>query len=205
MTSNVVTDFNFIRSGTVRIFYSAFFIFFFLFPENSLSQNLNDEITSRFQLKNSIINNSGKEFSKEIEIVEFKMRKSPLKAAVYSAILPGAGQFYNESYWKIPIIAGLGGYFVYELIDNNKQYKDYRDLYLASITPENPFGNLQLRANRDHFRDQRDNFIIYSAILYIINVADAFVDAHLYDFDVSDEMRIGFFKKGKLMEIGLRF
>jgi hypothetical protein len=203
-----VTEINYNRSGTVRIFYSAFFIFIIFFPQFIFAQSLPD-IKIRTDLRQDL---AEQEFLKPVETayeppekMEFRMRKSPLRAAIYSAVLPGAGQFYNESYWKIPIIAGLGGYFVYELIDNNNKYNEYKDLYIASQSPENPLGNLQLRANRDHYRDQRDNFIIYSAILYIINVADAFVDAHLYDFDVSDEMRMGFFKKGKMVELNLRF
>lgn len=120
----------------------------------------------------------------------FKMKKEPWKAVAYSAVLPGAGQFYNESYWKIPVIWGLGGYFVYELIDNNNSYLDYKDQYLNSQTPENPDGNLSLKSLRDFYKDQRDNFIIYSVILYVVNLIDAYVDAQLYDFDVSDKLKI---------------
>ena len=51
---------------------------------------------------------------KDPTIKKFKMKKSPTTAVLLSAVLPGAGQFYNESYWKIPIIGGLVGYFGYE-------------------------------------------------------------------------------------------
>ncbi|MBL0107256.1 MAG: hypothetical protein IPP52_08230 [Ignavibacteria bacterium] len=62
----------------------------------------------------------------------FKMKKDPWKAVLYSALLPGAGQVYNKSYWKVPVIAGLGGYFVYEYIRNNNKYIEYKDLYQNS-------------------------------------------------------------------------
>ncbi|MEO8665487.1 MAG: DUF5683 domain-containing protein [Ignavibacteria bacterium] len=137
--------------------------------------------------------------------VVFKMKKSPWKAVTYSAILPGAGQFYNESYWKIPVIAGLGGYFVYEWIRNNNTYLDYKEQYINSQTPENPSGNLQLQTLREFYRDQRDNFIIYSVILYVVNLIDAYVDAQLYDFDVSDNIRLGLLKKDKILKLTYSF
>ncbi|MEP7146181.1 MAG: DUF5683 domain-containing protein [bacterium] len=133
------------------------------------------------------------------------MKKSPWKAVTYSALLPGAGQFYNTSYWKIPVIAGLGGYFVYEWVKNNNNYIDYRQQYLNSQTPANPLGNIQFQSLREFYRDQRDNFIIYSAILYVVNLIDAYVDAQLYDFDVSDNIRLGFLKKNKLFKLSYSF
>ncbi|MEO8210324.1 MAG: DUF5683 domain-containing protein [bacterium] len=135
----------------------------------------------------------------------FKMKKSPWRAVAYSAVLPGAGQFYNESYWKIPVIAGLGGYFVYELIKNNNKYLDYKEQYSSSQTSQNPSGNLQLQSLREFYRDQRDNFIIYSIILYLVNLIDAYVDAQLYDFDVSDKIKFGVLKKEKLFKLDYNF
>src|SRR5512146_1385269 len=59
--------------------------------------------------------------------------KSPGKAMLLSLVLPGSGQFYNESYWKVPIVVGFGVYLVYNWIDNNRLYKDYRDQYRAAL------------------------------------------------------------------------
>ncbi|HMS64587.1 MAG TPA: DUF5683 domain-containing protein, partial [Ignavibacteria bacterium] len=123
----------------------------------------------------------------------------------YSAILPGAGQIYNHSYWKVPIIAGLGGYFVYGIIDNNNQYTDYKDLYAQSQTVQNPAGDPQLQYLREFYRDQRDNFIVYSLILYLVNLIDAYVDAQLYDFDVSDNIKLGVLKKDKFLKLSYDF
>ena len=56
---------------------------------------------------------------------------APAKAAFYSAILPGLGQAYNKRYWKIPIVYAALGAGVYFIIDNNKKYNDYRDIYFC--------------------------------------------------------------------------
>lgn len=126
---------------------------------------------------------------KKSKDVKFVMRKSPLKAVLLSAVLPGAGQFYNESYWKLPIVALVGGYFGYEIVNQTNKFVDYKEQYIASQTPENPNGNQQLLTTRNFYRDQRDRFIFYFGIFYVINLVDAYVDAHLYDFDVSDKVR----------------
>lgn len=128
---------------------------------------------------------------KDSKPVKFRMTKSPMTAVLYSALLPGLGQFYNKSYWKIPLIALIGGYFGYEIVKNNNDFLSYRDLYESSQTTANPSGNQLLKTYREFYRDQRDQFILYFGIMYLINLADAYVDAHLFDFDVSDKVRLG--------------
>lgn len=130
-------------------------------------------------------------------IKKFRMRKSPTTAVLLSAVLPGAGQFYNESYWKVPIIGGLVGYFGYEYFRNNNLYKDYRDDYAASQTEINPDGDINLKTLREFYRDQRDDFVWYFLIVYVINMVDAYVDAHLFDFDVRDEKFTKYGTRGK--------
>jgi TM2 domain-containing membrane protein YozV len=117
----------------------------------------------------------------------FKMKKSPLVATLLSAVIPGAGQFYNRSYWKVPVIAGLVGYFGYEYFHYNNIYKGYRDQYVASQLQFPPEGDDNLKTLREFNRTQRDDFVWYFLIIYIINLADAYVDAHLFDFDVTEE------------------
>jgi hypothetical protein len=118
---------------------------------------------------------------------KFKMKKSPWLAVLFSAILPGAGQFYNQSYWKVPVLLGLTAYLGYEYYDNNKTFRNYRDQYAATQTPQFPSGDPALQALRNFYRDQRDDFVWYFAIVYFINLVDAYVDAHLFDFDVRQE------------------
>lgn len=109
---------------------------------------------------------------------------------LYSALLPGAGQAYNESYWKVPVVVGFGVYFASMWLHNNRLYHDYRDQYIASITPEDPGGDQNLQMLREFYRDERDTFTWYFFILYFLNIADAYVDASLYDFNVSDDLSI---------------
>jgi len=116
----------------------------------------------------------------------FVRTKSPLTAALLSAALPGLGQFYNESYWKIPVVFGVSGSLVYGIIVNQQDFADYGDKYDATITDTNPGGDLRLKQLREFYRDQRDTYIWWLGIFYILQVADAVVDAHLYDFDVGD-------------------
>jgi hypothetical protein len=113
---------------------------------------------------------------------------SPSYAMTLSAILPGAGQVYNRAYWKVPIIAGLGGYFVYGFFQNQNDYKRYRDAYDLSQEVNPPNGNDRLRQLRDFYKGQRDSFGWYFIILYLVNIADAYVDASLFSFDVGDDL-----------------
>lgn len=128
---------------------------------------------------------------KDTNTYTFKMTRSPMRAVLYSAILPGLGQFYNKSYWKIPIIAAVEGYFVYEIINNNNKYLDYRNAYSNSQSPLSPGGDQRLLLLREFYRDQRDQFYLYAGMTYLINIVDAYVDAHLFDFDVSDRIQLG--------------
>ncbi len=110
----------------------------------------------------------------------FQMQKSPWGAVGRSAVLPGWGQFYNEDYWHIPVIWGLLGWFGSQWILNNNNYKTYRDNFIQTK-------NFNDKRKRDFYRDQRDQFTIYIAITYLLNLVDAFVGAHLFDFSVEED------------------
>lgn len=116
--------------------------------------------------------------------------KLPGVALALSAVLPGAGQFYNESYWKIPILLGFGYYFASRWIDNNDSAKHYRELYTNSFTSQTPNGISEFQRLREFYKDQRDAFSWYIFIYYIVNLVDAYVDASLYDFNVGDNLSI---------------
>jgi hypothetical protein len=113
--------------------------------------------------------------------------RSTILAMGLSAMFPGGGQIYNHSYWKVPVILGLGGYFAYEFIDNHRQYKDYRDQYQASLVTLSS-GNDRILRLREFYKEQRDTFGWYFLILYVVNIADAYVDASLFGFDVGDNL-----------------
>ena len=108
-----------------------------------------------------------------------------------SAIMPGAGQIYNASYWKAPIVMGLGAYFISTWLDNNRRYLDYARQYNASLSASTG-ADPNLLAAREFYRDQRDTFAWYFLILYVVNIADAYVDASLYDFNVGGDLSLRF-------------
>ena len=113
---------------------------------------------------------------------------NPTKAGLYSAVFPGLGQYYNKKYWKIPIVWGAVGTGVGIIVYNDKQYRRYRTAFLAELNGQphefddlpyvdaTVLGNTQDRAKR-----QRDYAIAITGVLYILNIVDAVVDAHLYE------------------------
>ncbi len=122
--------------------------------------------------------------------------KSTGLAMLFSAVLPGAGQVYNESYWKAPLILGLGVYFAAEFIRYNRYADDYRQLYLAY--PDDPRAAAYRRIRED-YKNLRDADAWYFVILYVLNIVDAYVDASLYGFDVSPTLSL----RGPLSTVGL--
>ena len=123
--------------------------------------------------------------------------QSPRKAAILSATLPGLGQIYNKKYWKIPIIyAGLLT-SAYYINDNNVQYKLYKDAYLKRLdnNPDNDdfvgeYSSGDLLILKDFYRRNREVSILCFVGTYIINVLDASVDAHLFDYDISEDISL---------------
>ncbi len=118
---------------------------------------------------------------------------SPKKAMLYSALLPGAGQIYNKKYWKAPVVWTGFAVFGYFINQNNREYKRFRKAYnysvdtLASTVSEFPNADPALLANeRDIYRKWRDLSIILTVGWYALNIIDANVDAHLFEFNVSD-------------------
>lgn len=127
-----------------------------------------------------------------------KQIQSPKKAALLSLTLPGLGQVYNKKYWKVPIIyAGLitSAYYITE---NHQQYEQYKDAYLIRIdnnpnTTDNYVGQYSsndLVVLKDFYRRNREISILCFIGTYILNVVDASVDAHLFDYDISDNISL---------------
>ena len=117
---------------------------------------------------------------------------APAKAAFYSAILPGLGQAYNKKYWKIPIVYAAIGTGVYAYIWNNKKYNSYRNAYkqrLAGSEDQYPFlDDARLIQGQKVFQKNRDLSAIITVALYILNIVEANVDAHLIQFNVNDNL-----------------
>jgi hypothetical protein len=119
---------------------------------------------------------------------------APARAAFYSAVLPGLGQAYNKKYWKIPIVyAGLGiGMYFY--LDNDKEYKRYRDAYkrrLAGFEDDEFFGTINddgLREAQKTLRRNKEISLLVTIAIYALNIIDANVDAHLLQYNVDDNL-----------------
>lgn len=122
---------------------------------------------------------------------------SPKLAAGLSAVVPGLGQAYNKSYWKIPVVyAGMAG--IGALAYNSHQnYRLYKELYIQRIdTVKNNESFLSLYSTDQLFQLQeqnhrrRDLMIIVGALFYVANIVDAAVDAHMYHFDVGPDLSL---------------
>ena len=122
--------------------------------------------------------------SVKIDTSKFVMKKSAWGAVLRSAVIPGFGQFYNESYWKIPVVWGFLGWFAYQWNTANNKYINYRDLYNGNVSTDGSRNSLYLEY-REFYKDQRDLFAVFIGLTYLLNLVDAYVDAHLFDFDVS--------------------
>jgi len=135
---------------------------------------------------------------------------SPRKATIYSAVLPGLGQIYNRKYWKVPIVYGGFAALGYFINYNNGEYVKFRQAYSDIIDTDpntnsfvilftNP-RNLEpdriaqsteiLRKTKDYWRRNRDLVVIGTAVFYAVNIIDASVDAHFFNFDISDDLTI---------------
>ncbi len=132
-----------------------------------------------------------------IEIHQDTSSHSPKLAGLLSLGLPGLGQAYNKKYWKIPIIyAGFTG-LTYLVIDNHKNYIEFRDAYIARIedTPGNEdilpqYTTENIRVLKNLYWKDRDFYIIMTITLYAIQALDAVVDAHFFDYDMSNDLSI---------------
>jgi hypothetical protein len=122
--------------------------------------------------------------------------KNPRKAVILSAILPGAGQVYNEKSWKVPILYAGFMADIYFIGYNNKRYVTFRDALFAFDDGEaNQFPTLNRNAlvrNIEYWRQNRDMTILLLLGIYALNLVDATVDAHLSGFDISDDLALKF-------------
>ena len=119
----------------------------------------------------------------------------PAKAAFYSAILPGLGQIYNKKYWKLPLVYGAIGTSAYLYVDNQKNYKLYRNEYknrLAGNKSDEEYlsklSESQLLNAQKGYQRNRDLSALFAVGFYILNIIDANIDAALSQFNVSEKL-----------------
>lgn len=128
---------------------------------------------------------------------------APSKAAFFSAVFPGLGQIYNKRYWKTPLVWGVLGGAIYGYIYNDDQYKSFRtafkrrqagfidDEYYDYFNgqgkiPTQDLGDLQ--GAQERFQRDRDLWLVGAIAVYILNIVDANVDAHLKQFNVDEDL-----------------
>lgn len=135
-------------------------------------------------------------------------KPNPRKAVIYSAIFPGLGQVYNRKYWKLPILYGGFVGFTYAITWNNRYYQTYFEWHRSLIDGDPntnewhnglPYGQTPQNVDqkwlegvysdrKDYYRYYRDFSFIGAVALYLLGVVDAYVDAQLFDFDISPDL-----------------
>ncbi|WP_405607254.1 DUF5683 domain-containing protein [Polaribacter sp. Asnod1-A03] len=123
---------------------------------------------------------------------------APSKAAFYSAIFPGMGQIYNKKYWKAPIVWGAMGTSIYYYLENNSEYKRYRTAYkLRKNNLQDEFtlddgteiiSLTTLETAQDQLKENRDLSLLTTVVLYVLQIVEASVNAHLLQFNTDDNL-----------------
>ena len=148
--------------------------------------------------------------------IKMEFKPDP-KKAVLMALVPGLGQIYNRKFCKLPIVyGGLMG-CMYAVTWNNRNYQDYstayKDIMMDAEEPNRPVEEFhtswqdflgvgydpkewvtntnfqtQLKNRKDYYRRYRDLSIIITVGVYALSIIDAYVDAQLFDFDISPDL-----------------
>ncbi|MCH8554333.1 MAG: DUF5683 domain-containing protein [Schleiferiaceae bacterium] len=145
--------------------------------------------SSQVALSDSLVLN------KEKAIVTEQSKHNIRRATLLSVAVPGTGQIYNRKWWKAPIVyAGLGT-TIFLAISNQQDYRRYSNAFdIRQAGGEDEFdgrlNNQQLVSNMRFHQGNRDLSILFAFVVYGVNIIDANVDAHLFDFDVSDDLSI---------------
>ncbi|MEE9440247.1 MAG: DUF5683 domain-containing protein [Saprospiraceae bacterium] len=117
----------------------------------------------------------------------------PGKAAFYGLIAPGGGQIYNKKWWKLPLVYGIEGFLVYRIVDSSTNYNRYQEAYIANLNGGNIIiDNTNdiniIRRRRNNYRKDREYAYVFFIGGHLITIFEAFIDRHLMDFDVSDDL-----------------
>jgi hypothetical protein len=124
---------------------------------------------------------------------------APSKAAFYSAIFPGMGQIYNKKYWKAPIVWGALAIPTYYYLENNSEYKRYRTAYKLrknGLVDEFTVDGVEiisletLENAQEELRENRDLSLLSGVILYVLQIVEASVNAHLLQFNTDDNLSL---------------
>ena len=130
----------------------------------------------------------------------YAARYDPRKALLYAAVLPGLGQIYNKKYWKLPLVWGgmfAIGYAINFYQDGYTEYKAklYFNLENGCVTddciyPGDSYSTANYRRIVDEYKRERDFMIILMGGVYLLQIIDAHVDAHLKEFDLNPKLQM---------------
>jgi len=127
----------------------------------------------------------------------------PARAAFYAASLPGLGQIYNKDYWKLPLVYGALGTGVFVAVDSDREFQRFRTAFkqrlagrIDEFTEVDPvtgatteiFSEDALIRGQDIFRRRKELAILVTAGLYVLQIIEANVDAHLSQYDVDEDL-----------------
>ena len=135
--------------------------------------------------------------SQRVERIEsYASRFDPRKALLFSAIMPGAGQFYNKKYWKMPLVYGGFAVTTVVVVFWDEQHRKYRNELFdvlndggTGLSPSG-FNASQLRRAITISRRPRDFFVLISGVWYLLQIVDAHVDAHLKEFQLNPKLQV---------------
>ena len=137
-------------------------------------------------------------------------RPNPKRAMWLAIVLPGAGQIYNRKYWKLPLVYGGFVGCIYAMQWNNMMFRDYSKAYQdimdsdpttqsynqflhlgTKITDENKAQYQSIfKSRKDRYRRWRDLSFFCLLGVYALSIVDAYVDASLSEFDISDDLTL---------------
>ncbi len=122
----------------------------------------------------------------------------PGKAALYSLLIPGGGQFYNRRIWKIPLVYAGEGFAAYNLLKSLRSFRDKDQCWKSFVTdasnPDPICGTTDNLGSafdlRQSARSGKEVAWIIMSVAHLMNVVEAFVDRHLINFDTSEDLSI---------------
>ncbi|MCK5740791.1 MAG: hypothetical protein KAH48_01125, partial [Chlorobi bacterium] len=122
---------------------------------------------------------------------------------------PGMGQVYVESYWKAPIFAGAAGFLVYNIVHYNRLFEETKLIILDFEKAGADLSDIAAAKNtREYHRDNRDQSAFWLMAVYAISAIDAYVGAHLYDFNVDDNLSLNYYPdkmRGTVVSLSIDF
>lgn len=178
---------------------------------DSLVARMQEEAEERASSVTELSEKDSVAINKELEKLKRKKRfvPDPQRALWLGLVFPGGGQIYNRKFWKLPIFYGglVGCAYAYSW--NNQMYRDYAQAYLDlmdddpntksyeqmlplkySIEGQESRFQETFRRKKDYYRKYRDLSLFCMIGVYLLSVVDAYVDAHLSVFDISEDLSL---------------